>query len=715
MDHTTFGLRRLGSGRGSRRARALIAAACIAILTAAWFLANAAVASGPLGATPALAAGPRQATATALAPAVAPVTLSDTFVTDDSDALTDAEENDANARLAAASEETGLDLYVVFVDEFTNPNDRIAWANQTADLNGLGDSQYLLAVSTEGRQYYISSPLSGTLSDNALGRIEERVLPGLREGDYADAITAAAEGLEEEQAAPGRNTAIGVGIGAGVLGIGAAAFGLTRAARKRREKQAVEQDLAELSRTAGSALVAADDAVKSSSQELEFARAEFGDDAVSEFADALEKARAQLLEAFSLQQQLDDAVPDTEAQSREWLQRIIELCGGVDETLDAQAEAFVQLRAIEQNAPAALATLSQRRGRADTARAASEAEVTRLSSSYAPEELAALAGATEQAASLLSFAAERETAASAALGATPPDNGAAALAIREAEASVASAESLQQSITTLGTELVGLETRCQELIAELESDIASARSLPDPDGSVAAAIAETEQQVARARENLSSAARRPSQAVQALDAANTRIDGVVHAAQETARARGLLEAQFAQAAEQVRQAETFIDARRGAIGATARTRASEARAALSRADAARVADPRGALGEAQRASALAAESLSYAQADLSGYGGYGGGYGSGYNGGYRQGGPSGGDLGAVLGGILGSGGFGGYGGSGGGFWGSGSGGSWGGGSARRSGGSSWGGSSRRSGGSSRRSSGRSSRRGGGRF
>ncbi|MFD5601176.1 TPM domain-containing protein [Leucobacter sp. NPDC058333] len=639
------------------------------------------------------------------AAAVSPDSLSSDYVTDSVDVLDAAQEQAANDRLAAAYDATGLDLYVVFVDEFTDPSDRVAWADETAELNGLGSSQYLLAISTEGRQYYVSAPSDGSLSGSALDRIEERVLPELRDEDWAGAVTVAAEQLETEQAAPGKNTTVAVGVGAGVLVLGGAAFGVTRAARNRRSKQAEEHDLHELERASGSALVAADDAVKASAQELEFARAQFGDAAVTTFATATETARKQLLEAFALRQQLDDATPDSVEQRREWLQRIIELCAAADATLDEQKDSFERLRAIEQNAPSALAAVTARREQATAQSELNSADLSRLSSSYASDELATLSGAPQQAQSLLTFAAERESLATTALSSTPPDTGAAAVAIREAEAAVAQAETLQQSIAAHGSELAGIEARCAELIAELEADIAGAAALQDGDGTIAAAIAATQQQIAQARADLSGPQKRPSRAVQALDAANTNIDGVVQTAQETARARQALTTQLAQAAEQVRQAETFIDTRRGAVGATARTRVTEARAALGRAEATQASDPQGALVEVRRANQLASDALSAAQSDVNGFG-YGG------QAGYGQAPES--DLSAILGGIFGSGGGSGYGGSGGGFWGGGSrssGSSWGGGSSRRSGGS-----SRRSGGSSRRSSGgRSGRSGGGRF
>ncbi|MGO8609994.1 TPM domain-containing protein, partial [Rhizobium johnstonii] len=76
----------------------------------------------------------------------------------------------------------GVDLWVVYVDQFTNPSDPEEWANQTASNNGLGPSQYLLAISTDGRQFYLSGDSSGPVSGDELTAIEQqRILPELRD------------------------------------------------------------------------------------------------------------------------------------------------------------------------------------------------------------------------------------------------------------------------------------------------------------------------------------------------------------------------------------------------------------------------------------------------------------------------------------------------------------------------------------------------------
>ncbi|MCO7204786.1 TPM domain-containing protein, partial [Microbacterium sp. CnD16-F] len=267
--------------------------------------------------------------------------------------------------------------------------------------------------------------------------------------------------------------------------------------------------------------------------------------------------------------------------------------------------------------------------------------------------------------------------------------------IRAAEQAVAQAAQLQDAITKLAADLEAAERDGAALVTELEADLAAAAATPDPDSRLAPVIAATRQILDAAREDLTGAHRDPLSALTLLERANTAIDGALgqvrEAQQRADRARSVLSQTLLQARAQISAAEDFITARRGAVGATARTRLAEAGATLVQATQAQDGDPERALALAQRAASLAQEATRRAQSDVGSFAGGG-----------NAGG--GGDFGGMLGGIImgsllsgggsrrSSGGFGGFGG----------------GSSRRSGG--------RSGGSIGRSSGGSrSRRGGGRF
>ncbi|WP_203135863.1 TPM domain-containing protein [Microbacterium sp. JZ31] len=657
----------------------------------------------------------------AAAPAVAeePVTLGSGFVFDGSDVLSAAEEDQAQERLEQLSAEGGPQLWVVFVDTFENPADRIAWANETAVLNGLGQDQYLLAVATEGRQLFISAPEDGSVSETRLVDIEADVGQALSGDDWAGAIEVAASGFAE---GPGGSMSAWVIGGLGVAAVGGTVWVLTR----RRRGAAASTDRAgepevpteELARRASSALVAMDDAVRASEQELGFAEAQFGAEATAEFQDSLQQAKTNLTAAFELKQRLDDHEPDSERDVRAWNAEIIRLCEAADAILEQKQAAFADLRRIEQDAPAALSEALRRRAAAQGTGERVATALAELQERYATDAIAVVADNPAQVEARLAFADEQLAHAQQLIGAG--DGGQAAVAIRGAEQAVAQAAELEKAVTDLGATLGAAEQQAAALVADLEQDLARARTLPAT-GEVAAAVTATEQAVAQARQNLSGSARSPQRLLDALQHANAQIDGVVGNAQ---RAQQMLSQTLLQARSHVTGAEEYIAARRGAVGAEARTRLAESGAELARAEALQSGDPAQALQRAQRALQLAAEASRLAQADVQsaewggGMGGYGGGMGGMLGGGRGGGGMVDGLVGGLIGGLISSGLSGGSSRSGSSGWGGGGlgggfGGMLGGGGGRSSrGGGFGGGRSSRGGGFG---GGRSGRRGGGRF
>lgn len=594
-----------------------------------------------------------------------PVTLGSGRVLDDAAVLSSADESAIQARSEELTASSDVDLWVVYVDEFTDPADAETWANDTARLNNLGPNQYLLAVSVGGRAFYLSGDSGGPVSGDQLGTIEQqRIAPELRDGDWAGAAIAAADGLADAVgggSGAGTDASSGGGIGGFlfiallVVVVGAIIWLVIRARRKTTTgavgRGAPPQvSLEELGRRASSALVQTDDALKTSEQELGFARAQFGDAATAEFEATLAQAKASLDEAFSLKQQLDDATPDSEQDARAWNTRILELCEHANAELDAKADAFDELRKLEQNAPEALARAQSDRTAAGEAAAAAATRLTTLQSTYAPEELATIADNLQQAQQRLAFADEQLTSAQTAIGAG--DGARAAVSIRAGEEAVSQARLLHEAIGKLGDDLATAESDAAALIAELEKDIATASGLPDPDGRLAGVIASTRHQVDAAAPLLAGAAKRPLRALDGLEKANAEIDallsGIRDEQEKQRRAAQQLQQLLTHAQAQVSAAEDYITSRRGAVGATARTRLAEAGSSIVQARQLSTTDPAQALGYAQRANDLAAQAIQLAQNDVGAFGGQGGGFGGGFGGG-----GSGGDImGAVLGGIL---------------------------------------------------------------
>jgi hypothetical protein len=630
-----------------------------------------------------------------LGPAVAanatsPVTLGSGYVLDDAGVLTSAKIATAEADLSAFRDESGLDLWVVFVDEFTDPSYYEDWAYAAAEENGLGPTQYLLAVAVDSRQFYLWGDSAGPITDDQLSAIEQNdTQPALADDDWAGAITATAAGLGEAVGVSSGGGTDGGGIASGssgllpLLAVGAVVVaGLVLVGwvllRKRRrpsptdiEAPAVPTE--ELERQASAALVATDDAITTSAQELGFAKAQFGDEATGAFSEALERARAALTEAFSLQQSLDDETPDTDASARASYSRILELCAAANADLDAQAADFDELRKLEQNAPEALVRVEDERVKAAAAIEAADAALSALAGRYAAEAFATVADNPDQARARLDFATEQLAEAQRDVGAGK--GGEAAIGIRAAEDAVDQARLLEKAIDDLATNLAEGERQAAALVTELEADLATAASLPDPDGRVATAIAATRRSVDEARTLLATPSR-PLAALEALRTANEQIDAVIAGVRDEQardeRARQQLAQAMLQAQAQISAADDYITSRRGAVGATARTRLAEARASLAGAQQVQASDAPAALAQAGRAAQLAAEATAAAQRDVGAF--EGGGFGPGFGGGSGSNNGSG-MLGAMLGGVVlnsllgggsrSSGGFGGLGGLGG--------------------------------------------------
>lgn len=644
-----------------------------------------------------------------------PVDLGSSRVVDEVGALSAGEQRSLDERLTAVSAEAGVDLWVVYVDAFTSPSDAEQWATEVADQGGLGLNQYVLAVATQQRNFYLSGDTRGPVDGDTLGQIEtQRIAPELQAGDWGGAGFAAAAGLADAVGGNSGGSSGGGGTGGdsagvsgltivlGILAVGAVIAVVVVFVRRRRSgtvapagrRAAPLEPIESLARRSATALVAADDAIRTSEQELGFATAQFGDAAAAAFTQTLADARRDLDEAFSLQQRLDDDQPDTEDDVRAIHTRILELCAHADAELDARTDEFDQLRALEQNAPEALVRIQQERAAAATGLDAATSSLGRLTGAYAPEELATVDDNPAQARSRLDYADEQLAAAQRAIAAG--DGAVAAVALRAAESAVSQAAQLEHSVDKVAGDLATAERDAAALIVELEQDIATAIGVPDPDGSLAAVVSSTRQSLDAARSQLAGPHRRPQAALSGLLGANTAIDtalaGARDAAQRADRARQTLEQQLQQARAQVSAAEDYIGTRRGAVGATARTRVAEARASLDRAEATAQIEPERALADATRATQLSGLAIDAARSDIGGFG---------------QGSPgsgSNGMMGAMIGGmvlnsLLG-------GGSSGrrssGFGGSGFGGGFGGGSRGRSGGGSFGGGGR-------------SRRGGGRF
>lgn len=600
----------------------------------------------------------------AAASAEPPVDLGGVYIFDSVRAVEGHEPEIANA-LDRLTADTDVQLFVVYVDSFDGVSPGQSWADATAERNGLGKNDVLMAVAVEDRNYQLSYPNDFELTDTETRQIESELIePRLTENDWAGAAIAAADGLREKITDPGFPW---VWTLLGVIVIVALALIIRSRVRKNRSVAAQKLNQKQLDQRAGILLVQLDDEIKTSEQELGFAVAQFGDEAVKPFVAALAAAKEKARAAFELRQKLDDAFPESADERRAMTLQMVELAEAADAELDAQADAFDELRALEKTAPEQLVAV---RADADGA-GARLAEATRtlagLEQQYSAAAVAPVAGNPKQASDLLAFAATRASEAEKALAGGQA--GRAAVAVRAAQAAVGQVTQLLEAIDRVATDLGEARAALGAVVSDTEQDLAAARALPPGDPQLASAIGAAEAALTAA-----AAGDNPVVSLTSLQKANAQLDAVLGSVREeqekVRRASAALEAAIFSARAEISAAHDFITTRRGGIGDTARTRLSEAMRHLDGAATLASSDPVTALSHARAATNLAQNALASAQDDLQQYsipglGGMGGGYGRGSIGADIGGAI----LGGIIGGMLSGGGRGGMFGGGGGMFG----------------------------------------------
>jgi uncharacterized membrane protein YgcG len=644
-----------------------------------------------------------------------PVTLSrDGQITDKVGALGD-RRSEVVAALDRLYADRRIQLFVVYVRGFSGRSAQ-NWADETARKNGLGLEDVLLAVATHDRQYAYTVDQGSRLTDAQLRDVASTAIePALRENDWAGAAIGAADGYTAVLAGkavptpavtPGANDP-GTGSSGGtsawdlllpvvvVGGAGAvAAYAYIR--RKKRTTtrttpgatgwgQGVPPPkpptpLPELDARAGQTLVDTDDAVRTSEEELGFATAQFGEETAAPFTGAVTFAKDELTAAFRLRQQLDDAFPEDDATRRRMLDEIISRCTEANTRLDAVSEDFDRLRALERNAPQAVATAESAFRMLASRVSAADTVLTTLRSRYAESASSSVTGDVEQAKDRLVFATSSLNQARQAVDGG--NNAAAAVYIRATEGAVGQATTLVDAVNRRAQELAEAAAKLPAALTETEADLADAKGLLEgtaesvPTADLRGRIARARSVLGEVRRELAAGPYDPIDALRRVEEADAALDEALAGAREREqghrRSQSLLDQATLTARSAIAAAADYITTNRGAVGSQARTRLAEAQRRLERArELAGNDDPQGALAEAHQADSLAGQAQSLAEQDVRAYGnrnGPGGVQGGG-------GGMSGAVLGGIiLGGLLGGGGGGYGGGVGGGFGGRGSGG-----------------------------------------
>jgi len=597
-------------------------------------------------------------------------------VTDPVGVVSAAGEREANAAIERLREDTGVQLFAVFVDT-TRDLTIDEFTDETLAINGFGPQDALLLVAVDDRQYRLDVDPSLLSTDEvdaiAVGATELR----LADGEYGAAVVATAEALDaaltggpapSSAPTPTATPASGGGAASGeggdgvpwwiaivIIVVGAvvvlfamrALLGSRLRARTPEERDVQTGDLA---RKANVLLVQTDDRLREAEQDALFAEAEFGDEAAT-YRPALEAATVDIQAAFKARQVLDDEVPEDAATRARLLKEIVARCEAAAKRVDEQEAHFDELRAVERDAPAILdrlpAQIAELEGRLPAAR-----ERRRdLEASYARADWSAIAGNVPEAEKRLAFA--REAVAS---GGDPATAGRRA---RQAHTAAAEATVLLDAIDRMAGSLDEARAQAGVELEAAERDIAAATTAL-ASGNVSAAVSsritEVGSLIAGARAALAAAPPDVLEALQRAQRANTIGDeilaGIRDERDKAARAAAALDSAIRAAQVAVTRASDFISTRRNGVRHEARTRLAEAQQRLDRATTLGPTDPAAAAGEAQAAQRMADEALRLAQSDFNTWDS------GGFAGGGRRGGEgelAGAILGGLIGGMLGSG------------------------------------------------------------
>lgn len=590
-----------------------------------------------------------------------------TQLTDNAGVLSAAQRANVQRAIDRLYDDRHIKLWVVFTEDFSGQGQN-DWARNTMRLSDFGDDDALLAVATVDRAFAFQVPSTVRGEDRADDIRRDSITPALRRDDWAGAAIAAANGLNADPpAAPaaGGISWPGMLIGLGVIAVLAGLVwwwsSRRRAKRRHAEFEAAKrvdptdanalasvplEALDELSR---SIVVDVDNAVRTSEAELELAVEEFGAKRTEPFSAALENAKKALAQAFTVRQTLDDDAPETPLQQRELLTKVVVSAARADRELEAQSQAFEQLRDLVINAPTRLDVMTQQMVDLTARLEPSRQTLDTLHTQFDATALTSVATNVDTAEERLAFADRNITTARGLVSRPATDQTALVDAVRSAESALDQTRTLLDAVDSAASDINRALTDLPAAITDIQAGIDQANSLLAQPGTPQADKLGTARDAAKSAADDAAANGKadPLGTFTRLTKADAELDQLlagVHEQQEAAErlARALEQALFT-AQSRIKAVSDFIETRRGSIGPEARTRLAEAQRQLQAAEAKRAANPNEAVAHANGASTLAAQAQGLANDDVraaarSYTSQYGGGGGS--------------DMGAVLGGIL---------------------------------------------------------------
>ena len=346
---------------------------------------------------------------------------------------------------------------------------------------------------------------------------------------------------------------------------------------------------AEMATLANRQLLAADEQVRSASDELDFARLQFGIAATDEFSRTLEAAKAAVSRGFDAQQRMEDAHSDAEKASL--ASAIMRDLGTYMNPLSAMQDSFEHKRSEQASLPRRISEASERLAeqRGDLERASTE--LVSISGIYPAQMLASLQDNPEQALALLATA---ETAIATAKREVDSDRTLAESSLDTAHRALMMAKHQTDAIFSAKSDLDAIRERLSTAIGSISADITDVTSLGAEPAVFDPLVADARTAIAEAQAALMNTGD-PLAALEHLRASEAMLDSALAPLrtqrENNQKARASAQSQISLAETAIERAQRYVQGRRGAMDLSVRSTLHSAEQSLKAARASLDADP----------------------------------------------------------------------------------------------------------------------------
>ena len=560
--------------------------------------------------------------------AASPMSISDS-VTDPDGWLSSADRSTIESATSRAAS-SGKPVKVVVVANFSG-TDAESWCQQTVERSSLTNGTVVYVIAYDQRRDAACS-FNGPSSSSLQGAVrasEKQLTPNpLVSSAVANGVNAFVNTLLNGTSNSGSSSTnpsyssnpgatdddvrplVGMSVMFLLLvgGVIAIAIGVARSSRRNRlaAQQAAQVDAESAARAAQEAnrqLLSADEQVRTATDELNYARAQFGLNSTDEFARAIEAGKAAVSRGFSAQAQMNSATAP--AEQLRLATAIMRDLGANMNPLSTIQASFATKRAEQASLPERIAEARERLAEELTDLERAKSELSSISTLYPAQMLASLQDNPEQAEALLTSA---RSALDTAEASAPTDRAHATSALDTALRALTMANHQTDAIFSAKSDLDAIRDRLVAAISSISSDITDVNELNTDPAVFNPLVADAHAAIAEAQAALANTGD-PLAALEHLRMSEATLDAALEPlrTKEEAyeKARTAAEAQISLADSAVSQAERYVQGRRGAIDLELRSTLNNAETALSTARRSLEDDPEAASTHAMNARALA--------------------------------------------------------------------------------------------------------------